>query len=445
MKKRRTEALRRLPPLGHRIVKTGVAVSLCLVFYWALGYRGAKMPTEAAITAIICMQPYLKDSRDFAFNRMVGTLVGGAWGLLLLLALSFVPRLGEHLLIVYALMGLGVLLSLYTTVLFRMPDASGLAAIVFLCVVVAFPEIQRPLLQSAQQIGGVLVGTGIAIGVNVFRLPRVKQKDKLFFLRTRDLIPDQFAQVSPAALFRLNYLYNDGARICLMSEHAPAFFLSQLAGAKLSVPMIVMDGAALFDANENRYLWAETIRPQDSLRLREYLDRLGLSYFIYTIHRGKVCIFHQGEVSESERVIYQRMRRSPYRSYLEGEILEEAELVYLKLIGPDREMAETLSKMQGFLHSRKLRGVVRPQGAEGISGLYIYSAQASPRNAQIRLLRQLREQEPGLQPVDVFSPAPYENERDAIHLLHRLGNLYEPPKWKLFRLLESKKSEREGL
>ena len=53
---------RRLPVLGWRIVKTAVAVFICLIIYLILGYSGADMPTEAAITAILCMQPYLRDS-----------------------------------------------------------------------------------------------------------------------------------------------------------------------------------------------------------------------------------------------------------------------------------------------------------------------------------------------------------------------------------------------
>ena len=61
-----------LPHLGGRIVKTTVAVFLCLMFYYLRGYRGQDMPTEAAITAIICMQPYVRDTGEYAFNRFVG-------------------------------------------------------------------------------------------------------------------------------------------------------------------------------------------------------------------------------------------------------------------------------------------------------------------------------------------------------------------------------------
>ena len=47
------------PPLGQRIMKTSLAVFICLMFYWLRGYRGVEMPAEACITAIICMQPYV--------------------------------------------------------------------------------------------------------------------------------------------------------------------------------------------------------------------------------------------------------------------------------------------------------------------------------------------------------------------------------------------------
>ena len=81
----RRKAEKLLPPLGQRIVKTSVAVFLCLLVYWLRGYRGQDMPTEAAITAIICMQPYVRDSRDYAVSRFTGTLIGVVWGLLFLL------------------------------------------------------------------------------------------------------------------------------------------------------------------------------------------------------------------------------------------------------------------------------------------------------------------------------------------------------------------------
>lgn len=418
---------RSLPHVGQRIVKTSVAVFICLLISYILGYRGSEMPTESCITAIICMQPYVRDSRDFALARFIGTMIGAVWGLLFLLLLLVFPRMGSILPLVYARMAIGVLLSLYTSVLLRRPDAAGLSAIVFLCVVISFPEIEEPLSQALERILNLFIGTTVAIAVNVFRLPREKHRNQVFFLRTKALVPDRFSQIAPVAMFRLNYLYADGARICLMSEHAPAFFIMQMSSTRVNTPLIVMDGAAIYDFNENCFLQTENLPVEDSEKIQERLRSLGLSYFIYTVHNNKTSIFHEGELTTEERQVLDRMRRSPYRDYLEGEILSMEEIVYFKVIDRDDRLAETEAHLYSVMPKGKVRAVRRRQaGAPGISGLYIYAHTATMEQAESRLMKMLQADNPNLVPVDLRLRAEHYSERDAMHILNQLANRYEP-------------------
>lgn len=416
-----------LPHIGQRIIKTTLAVFLCLVIYALRGYEGQDMPTEAAITAIICMQPYVQEAKTYAINRAVGTLIGAVCGLLLLLLLYAFPALGQNRILLYALMAAGVLVALYSTVLVRMPSAASLAAIVFLCIVIAYPEIDDPLRRAATQFLDVFIGTAVAVAVNVFRFPRRKNPNLVFFVRTKDLAPDRFSHMPPAALYRLNHLYEDGAKICLMSEHAPAFFTVQMGSAKLNIPMIVMDGAAVYDPHENTYLHAETLPPKASMRVMDRLDELGIGYFIYTIHHDKTCIFHRGNVREEEQIVYDRMHRSPYRSYLEGEIFEPGEIVYLKFIGQKAEIPALVKRLQSVLPAELLRTVIRDQaGGPTLGSLYIYSAKANMEQAGRRLMTQLQKTDPDLTPMPILSRGKYRSERDAVHLLHLVEKHYEP-------------------
>ena len=106
-----------LPRIGQRILKTTIAVYLCLMVYSLMGYSGQDMPTEAAITAILCMQPYVRDAQGYAISRFAGTLLGAGCGLLFLLLLLVFPILGKYHLVLYALMALGMMLCLYSAVL----------------------------------------------------------------------------------------------------------------------------------------------------------------------------------------------------------------------------------------------------------------------------------------------------------------------------------------
>ena len=337
---------REFPHIGQRIGKTAIAVFLCLLIYRILlGYEGDAMPAEAGITAIICMQPFVRDSRAFAINRVKGTLIGVVWGLIFLWIFYAFHLEDAHFIFLYALMGVGVLFSLYSAVVVGSPDASGLAAIVFLCIVIAFPDIDAPIRSAFFRVGDVLIGTFVAIGVNVFRLPYRRNPNYLFFVRTKDLIADRYAQVAPSIMFKLNYLHEHGAKVCLISDHAPAFFTLQMSSTKLDVPLIVMDGAAVYDINSNQYLYQRPMDPASSAWLMQKCDELGAGYFIYTIHDNKTCIFHHGTISEEEQVIFQSMKRSPYRSYLEGEDFHPEEIVYIKIIATEEVLQQYMFQL----------------------------------------------------------------------------------------------------
>jgi hypothetical protein len=74
-----------------------------------------------------------------------------------------------------------------------------------------------------------------------------------------------------------------------------------------------------------------------------------------------------------------------------------------------------------------------------VSGLYFYADTADMPQAEERLMRMLREKEPQLKPREVFLKTPYRSEHDAMHLVHRLANLYEPLKiLRLFPRLREK-------
>ena len=123
-----------LPHLGQRIVKTSIAVFLCLLIHYIIGYKG--MMLQSCISAIICVQPYIKDTKESSFNRFIGTLIGGVWGLLFLLLIQQFMYVATHEVLIYLFMSIGVLIVIYSTVAIRLRDAAGLAAITFLCIAI---------------------------------------------------------------------------------------------------------------------------------------------------------------------------------------------------------------------------------------------------------------------------------------------------------------------
>lgn len=415
------------PVLGQRILKTSVAVLICLMVYHLRGYHGAAMPTESMVTAIICMQPHISRSRSYAVSRLLGTALGALLGLLLLLLLERFPVLTEDAPLLYPLMAMGVLLSLYSAVLLGRSETAALSAIVFLAIVVHYPEIDRPIHQALLRMVDVFIGTIVAILVNVMRLPRKKHPERVFFIQTRDLVADRYSKIPASVLFRLGMLCEDGAAVCLISEHAPAFFTMQMSTINLNVPMIVMDGAGIYDVTENRYLYTCPLSAEDSRVLSEALIRRQKSCYIYTVHGNATYIYHRGRVTNHEKKVYERMRRSPYRSYLDGGDIRPEEIVYFKIIDEDEAVEKLARELRTELPASRYRTIIRKQeDLTGISALYIYAANASPLQAERILLRLLEKDGKKWEHREIFLPGEYRTERDALRVLKWVGNAYEP-------------------
>ena len=182
-----------LPPLGQRIIKTAAAVFICLVIDMLRGGRGDV--GSSIVTAIICMQPFLEDTKTFALDRIFGTVLGAMWALGFLLLMELFPQLGTFRVAVYGIMSLFVILAIYSTVIIKKSKLASLVAIVLMSTIVAFPNVNSPVEQTLGKLADTIIGTVVAICVNVFHLPRRKHPEYLFFVRTMDLVPDRFRQI----------------------------------------------------------------------------------------------------------------------------------------------------------------------------------------------------------------------------------------------------------
>lgn len=441
-----------LPHLGNRIIKTTVAVFICLLLHIAVGFRGSA--ASAAISAIICIQPYTTDSKTFAYERVIGTLVGSVWALGCVFLVSLLP-FGSNVLFAYSLIAVFVLLAMYSTVLMKIATTAGLTAIVFISIVIDLPAVEAAPPIALGNVLDTLVGVLVAIAVNIFHLPKKRHPEKLFFVRTSDLVPDRWTQMPSSVSIALNYLFNDGARICLMSSWAPAFFISQMGLININTPMIVMDGAAMYDVSENKYLDVIDIPHEHAERLRSILLSFGTFISFYTVRDRTLCIYRDGEFSQAERDEYCRMKRSPYRNYMEGNYHEEDRIAFIRVI----DTQERINEIEHLVRSVLPPGMFRIDRREEAQfpdyyGLYFYEPKATMKEMQIRVKNHLESQiafcgaspstekqnsgtaaSPGEQSASRHSLTPvvmlpklrnYVPEHDALILLSRLKNEYEP-------------------
>jgi hypothetical protein len=431
-RERKNRKSRYLPPVGMRMIKTAVAVFLCLVVYVLRGHRG--VPIHAVIAAVICMQPYMEDSRTFAVNRVIATVVGAFYGLVALLITEQLPQSAE--LLQYLLFSAGVILVLYTTVYMQRADAASLASAVFLIVTLSHVDTGDTFVQVYHRVVDTLIGIGAAVLVNGFHLPRDYHRELLFLVPLEELIPQGFGDIPAGIRIGINRLIMDGAKIAIVSWRAPAFLMEKLKDLKLCVPVVVMDGAAVYDSRENCYL-EKVLIPREHVRLLEnWLRQRQINYFVYSIQENTLLIYYERFGNLMEEKNYQKMHKSPYRNYIQGVCREEDEIVYLRVMDTC-ETVENLEKeliKTGFSQYFRMRKRELPEYA-GYAMLYFYDVRVSRKRMAEKLLRYAqaeqtvwtgREIDPGMEML-----GEREKKAEQEHIIKRIRRQYEPiRRWK---------------
>lgn len=147
---------------GLRIIKTGLAVFISLIVSHIRG--GEAMPFYAAIAAIICLKEDVDGTLSIGINRIFGTLLGGAVGLLYLLAFKERDLPAS---LNYLLVSLSIVLMIWVMALLGKTKAISIMAVVFVSIAINHGlEAEYPVTFVINRVVDTLVGVFTAIIVN---------------------------------------------------------------------------------------------------------------------------------------------------------------------------------------------------------------------------------------------------------------------------------------
>lgn len=326
-----------MPKIGMRMMKTAIAVAICLLIYLLRGKQG--VPVFSAIAAIICMQPHVDNSVTVAFNRIIGTLTGAVMGLLVIYIIRWIPM--EYEVLDYVLIALAVIPAMYITVLLKRTGASAMAGVVLLSVTLSDSNY-TPLMDAFNRSFETIVGILVSLCVNVVHLPRQRREEFFFVSGFDGALYDEEKGVSPYCVFELNQLLHDGLKFTIATERTPASLLADISQIQLNLPVIAMDGAVLYDIKEMRYLACNGLSKQMTTQIETYLQEANLHYFLNVVWQDVLLIYYRDFQNEEERKLYERARKSPHRNYVYGDVPEDGIPVYFLLVlkNEDADAAE---------------------------------------------------------------------------------------------------------
>jgi len=152
--------------IGMRVVKTIAAVTICLFIAWLMGSKDS-LPI-AAIAALVTIQATQSETMHIGVFRILGTVIGGVFGILTVLIGLVLPYYADGLFII--VIPLMLLLNLYLCNLLKMQDSCSISCVVTIIVaanIVIDATFSESLVYTFIRLRDTFIGVFVATVINM--------------------------------------------------------------------------------------------------------------------------------------------------------------------------------------------------------------------------------------------------------------------------------------
>lgn len=363
------------PRLGNRIIKSSIGVLICYIIYLLRDRHG--IPFYSMLSVLWCIQPYRDKSMLMAFQRIAGTFIGAFYGFITIMIQIYLFRIYETP-AGYFMIAAMIIPVLYTTVVTKHRNASYFSCVVYLSITVIHMADANPLMFVADRMLDTFIGIITGVLVNSAGLPRKKIRTSLFITELDDMLSPFTEELEPYSKVELNRMIDDGLRFTVITMRTPASLMHPLSGVHMNMPAVVMNGAALYDLKENRYLKIFPLPWSLSERLTHIIESYGTCCFINALYDENLIIYYSNLNNETEKSIYKSLRSSPYRNYARLRPSPENDIIYLMAV----DRTEKTDMIIREINDSNLSGLIQIQyypsdDYPGYSYIKIYSREAS--------------------------------------------------------------------
>lgn len=344
---------------------------------------GNGIPFYSALAALWCMQPYEDKTKNNAGQRSFGTLTGAAFGLAFLNILHFINMTNPIL--VYLLASIIIIPVIYSTVLLNKRNSSFFSCVVFLSIALTHSFDEDPYIFVFNRVLDTFIGIAIGVGINELHLPVKHNNETLYVSGIDDVLVSSYSHSIPYSKVELNRLIKGGVKFSISTIRTPAELTAIMEGVELNLPVIVMDGAALYDVKEQQYLETVFLNPDVCSKAEDIITECGLNCFVNAIYDTTLLIYYGKLQNEAEIDLFETHRHSPYRNYIRSSFRHNDEKVlYLTVLAEKSKISVLEDKLKSELGD-SVRITVNTSEYENFLYLKVLSIKASKHEMMKKL------------------------------------------------------------
>lgn len=178
---------------------------------------------------------------------------------------------------------------------------------------------------------------------------------KKFYISDLDgTLLNPYGEVTSRSFDILNTLLSEGMDLTFATARTASTALKILEGIPLQIPVILMNGVAVYDTRKSAYTEEAGLQSEQSLAALEILANRAAPAFVYTIEENQLFCYNPPFLNESMRQfrLHREERYSKkFTDISRYEELAEEKIIYFTLVGSKSELTpvyKALSSVSGL-------------------------------------------------------------------------------------------------
>ncbi len=332
--------------IGFRTIKTAIAVFITLMIYFVLSLIDKDFaytwysPFFGSIAAVYSMQSNRSKSFALARVRALGSLVGGLFGMLLIVLYEsylmdfIVLNYGSviNMLVLFILTAVFIIVMIYLLVRFNVFDLVWVAALTYLSVTISTRNNLPVVPFAFNRIISTIIGVTVTLLVENFKLPRYKNKHILFVSGLDGCLLNENKEMTTYTKYNLTKMLESGLNFTISTTRTPASLSKIFSGVPLKNNLMIMNGAAVYDLANEKYSDVKYIDKDIQNGIDDYFRLKNRNIFTYTIIDEALSIYHQMFENEAEEKFYIDRKNSYFKNHVKGRIDKDDFVLFYILI-----------------------------------------------------------------------------------------------------------------
>ena len=198
---------------------------------------------------------------------------------------------------------------------------------------------------------------------------------------------DKNAELPAHSLSMLNELIDKGMQFTVATARTFATVGKILAGLKINVPVILMNGVLVRDVENGEYVFKATMKYQTVKEIVNAIHKHNLYGFMYTVENNDMVAYYEKIATDAMRSFYEERKHKYYKAFLQTDdfMNVNSDIVYFSLLNTEEILRPLYEEICEIEDTEAV--FYRDVYSEDLWYLEVFSSKASKKNA-VQFLRE---------------------------------------------------------